>query len=714
MKLDLRLVWSWKTASVSLAKATGSRCGLWMAVVVLCGTIARLSAQEAVSQPQLMPPIIVIGHPDPLAGDWTSGGLPGYWSREPSVADCACVQDVAGFLKAVPGAAVVRNGPQTGIVQLRGLSGDRVRVAVDGATITPACPNHMDPPLHYASASGVQHLNVLAGITPVSAGGDNLGGAVQVDSLALRFATNGGVLGFGEATTTLRSSNDGWDVSGQGGVANGQLGAVYQGSWQTANDLRFPGGRVRDTSYDTQQHGVQTGLKTDSGLWSVDAKLTRTRDAGTPALPMDMIEDDAWRVGLRHAGDYGFGSLESRFYYHSIEHLMDNYSLRPAGAMRMFSPATSDDLGFSLGTILPRGVHTFGVGMDFHRNAFDAYQQNAMTGLRQDTLNEAERSRVGVYAEWQAAWSEKWMTLVGVRSDTVWSDAANVEQFFAPSRTDALAFNAQDHDFTEPDFDAMACLRFTPNDWSNYELGFARKNRAPSLLERYLWTPLSASAGQADGRTYLGTLDLDSEVSHQVSASARWFGRRWEMRLTPFYNHVIDYIQGTPISRPDSAGKPVLQFQNVSEVELYGAEGAVQVALATNLIFRTSASYVRGQNLEDDDNLYRIAPFHGDVQLEYRLGGWQSRLELEWAARQDETSAYNDESETPGYALVHLETGYRFNRHFLVLVGVENIFDEYYADHLGGINRVTGSDVTVGGRIPGAGRFVYVSANVSF
>lgn len=711
------LIWfpRWNAGSVPLVEATGIGCKRRVgSLAALCAAAAAAVAQDASPPPQMMPPIIVNGQRDPLAGDWTSGSLPGYWSREPSVADCAGVQDVAGFLKDVPGAAVVRNGPQTGIVQLRGLSGDRVRVAVDGATITPACPNHMDPPLHYASASGVQSLNVLAGITPVSAGGDNLGGVVQVDTLALRFATNDSVLGFGEASTAFRSSNDGWDVAGQGGVASDSLGAVYQGSWQTANDLRFPGGRVRDTSYDTQQHGVASGLKTASGLWSMDAKLTRTRDAGTPALPMDMIEDDGWRVGLRHAGEYAFGSVEGRFYYHSIEHLMDNYSLRSPGAMRMFSPATSDDLGCSLGTVLPRGIHSFGVGLDCHRNAFDAYQQNAMSGMRQDTLNEAERSRVGCYAEWQASWSEEWMTLVGVRSDTVSSDAANVDQFFAPSRLDALAFNAQDHSFTDPNFDAMACVRFTPNDSSSYELGFARKNRAPSLLERYLWTPLSASAGQADGRTYLGNLDLDPEVSHQVSASARWFGSKWEVRVTPFYNHVSDYIQGTPITRLDSTGKPVLQFQNLSEVELYGAEGALQIALTSNLTFRTSVSYVRGQNLDDGDNLYRIAPLHGDVRLEYRLGGWQSRVELEWAARQDDTSIYNGEPETPGYGLLHLQTGYRFSQHLLALVGVGNVFDEHYADHLGGINRVTGSDVAVGERIPGAGRFVYVSANVSF
>jgi iron complex outermembrane receptor protein len=661
-----------------------------------------------------MPPIVVIGQRDPLSGDWSSGSLPGYWSRQPSAADRAGVADAAGFLIDVPGAAVVRNGPQTGIVQLRGLSGDRVRVVVDGATITPACPNHMDPPLHYTSASAVQTLNVLAGITPVSAGGDNLGGAVQVDTLALRFATNGNGLGFGEAHTTFRSSNDGVEVGGQAGVANEKLGAVYQGAWQTADDLRFPGGRVRDTGYDTQQHGLQTGLKTRSGLWSADAGILRTRDAGTPALPMDMIEDDGWHAGLRHAGDYSFGSLEGRFYYHSIEHLMDNYSLRPPGPMRMFSPATSDDLGASLGAVLPRDQHTFGAGVDFHRNRFDAYQQNAVSGMQQDTLNDANRARAGVYAEWQAAWSDEWMTLVGVRSDTVLSDAGQVEQFFPASASDAAAFNARDLSYTEANFDAMACLRFTPSPSQAYELGVARKNRAPSLLERYLWTPLSASAGQADGRTYLGNLDLDSEVSHQISASASWQGAKWQVRLTPFYNRVSDYIQGTSSGRLDPAGTDVLQFQNLSEAELYGAEGSFGYRLTPQLIFHTTASYVRGRNLEDHDNLYRIAPLRGNVRLEHRLGGWQSRVEVEWAARQDQTSSYNGEPETPGYALLNLEMGYRFSRHFVALLGVENVLDKRYADHLGGINRVTGSDVGVGERIPGAGRFAYVSAQLSF
>lgn len=624
--------------------------------------------------------------------------------------------DSATLLRDTPGAAVVRNGPQTGIVQLRGLSGDRVKTSVDGMTLTPACPNHMDPPLHYASPSSVESMTVLAGITPVSVGGDSIAGTVLVQPAAPRFATNEHTLAFGQLGGFFRSSNDGYGFDGEGGVAGRNTSAAYQGSWQTAGDLRFPGGRVRDTGYDTQQHNLLTGLRTGRGVWSVDAGLLRTRDAGTPALPMDMVRDDGYRIGLKHVGEYTFGSLEARAYVHSIDHLMDNYTLRPVptGAMRMSSPATSDDYGAAIGVALPRDTHTFRAGTGFHLNAFDAFQQNAATGAQQDTLNNATRARVGTYIELQSDWDGRWTTLAGVRNDSVMSDAADVGRFFPASATDARKFNALDHDSLDANFDATASVRFTPNTWSAWELGLARKNRAPSLLERHLWTPLSASAGQADGRTYLGNPDLDSEASHQIALTADLHGPKWQLQATPFCNFVNDYIQGTPTSRLDANGRPVLQFQNVGLAELHGVDGRARLAFDEHFAVRAHISYVRGVNDDDDDPLYRIAPLRGTLALDYRLEAWESSVEIVLVDDQNRVSAYNGEPVTRGYALLNLRTGYTFRNRVGLQVGLENLTDERYADHLGGINRVLGSDVALNGRIPGAGRFVYVQATYRF
>jgi len=659
------------------------------------------------TNPTPLVPVVVIGHHEPISEGAVLTPTPGVR---------AGAQDTASLLKQIPGAAVVRNGPLTGIAQVRGLSGDRVRVLVDGMTITPACPNHMDPPLHYASPSSLHTLTVLAGITPVSQGGDSIGGTVIAESPALRFATNEHALWSGEAGSFYRSSDDGYGFNGALGVANENWSGAYQGSWQTADDLRFPGGRARDTGFDeTQQHTARVATRTTHGLWEADAGLGRTRDAGTPALPMDMIKDDSWRVGLKNSGEYGFGELDGRFAFHRIEHRMDNYSLRPlaTGAMPMFSPAESDDLSAGLALALPRDRHTFRVGADFHGNAFDAYQQNDLNGMKQDTLNEATRARLGSHLELQSDWNDQWRTLIGIRNDTIWSDADDIVNFFPPNAADRAAFNAQSHDFTDVNFDAMAAVRFTPNRHSSYELALARKNRAPSLLERYLWTPLSASAGQADGRTYLGNLNLDSETSHQVAFTADGHGDRWQVKFTPFYNFVSDYIQGTPINRFVN-GQPVLQFQNQDRVELYGVDGEAHYDLTKQFTLRGQLSYVRGINHDTDDNLYRIAPLHGTVRLEHRWRGWRSGLEVELVDRQSKVAEYNGELPTPGYALLHLRAGYTFRDHLSVDVALENIFDEDYADHLSGINRVLGSDVPVGSHLPGAGRFVSVAVNYIF
>jgi len=624
--------------------------------------------------------------------------------------------DAAALLKETPGAAIIRNGPQTGIVQLRGLSGDRVKVALDGMTITPACPNHMDPPLHYAAPSGLGKLSVVAGISPVSLGGDNPGGTVIAELPSPRFATNQQTLGFGGIGGFYRSVNDGYGFNGEGGVAGQRWSAAYHGAWQRANDTRFPGGWLRDTGFETQEHGMLAGLKTSSGVWSVDAGLVRTRDAGTPALPMDMIEDDGYRVGLRHLGEYEFGAVQGRFYYHTIDHLMDNFSLRPvpAGAMRMFAPAASDDYGLELGLSAPRGEHTFRAGSGFHLNRFEAYQQNAMTGARQDILNDASRARIGTYAEWQADWSDCWTTVLGLRNDTVLSDAGSIGRFNPPSAADAAFFNARRHDYREVNFDLVATARLTPNDWSTYELGLARKCRAPSLLERYLWTPLSSSAGQADGRTYLGKLDLDSETSYQIAFTADWHGKKWQFQATPFYNWVDGYIQGVPLARLDTAGLRVLQFQNLGRADLYGVDALARYAFDEHWAVRGTLSYVRGINRDNHDALYRLAPLRGLLSLDYRLGAWESSFGVEMASRQRKVAAYNGESPTAGYALMHLRAGYTFRRKLQVEVGVENLANHRYADHLGGVNRVLDSGVAAGQRLPGAGRNVYLQANLQF
>ena len=627
--------------------------------------------------------------------------------------------DAAAMVRNLPGAAIVRNGSQTGILQLRGLSGDRVGVRVDGMTITPACPNHMDPPLHYAHPSGGDLVEMFAGISPVSVGGDQIGGSLSMKSAAPAFSEDQSILTKGALGASFLGSQDAAMLNADLTLANADASVRYRGSAVTADDLRYPGGTVSASGYDSTSHDLTSAWRTAGGYLAVDAGFSSTRDAGTPALPMDMVKDDAWRFGLTQNETFDWGMIENRLYVHDIDHLMDNFTMRPVmpGAMAMESPSSSRDYGWRGDVTLPSGENKLRTGIDLHRNEFEAVQIARATGLRRDTFNDNRRSRIGAYVDWEQKHSDQWSSHIGVRGDAVMSDAdevSNAIMNMGAIKADMEKFNTADRSFTDVLPAATAALRFVPDENTGIELAAALKSRAPSLVERYLWTPLNASAGLADGRTYLGNLYLDPETSFQLALALTRKGEQWNAGITPFYQNIYDYIQGMPINRMDTNGKPVLQYDNIDRAELYGFELTGGWQFTEELAFDGSVSHVRGRNKDTGDDLYRIAPLHGIFDLSYRRDSWESHLEWVWANAQNRVSDLQDEKSSPGYGILNLRLAKTFSGAVRIEVGVENLLDKRYADHLGGVNRVTGGDLATGEHIPGAGRFAYVSLGWEF
>jgi len=74
----------------------------------------------------------------------------------------------------------------------------------------------MNPPLSYIDPANVGSISVMAGITPVSHGGDSIGGTIAVDSAAPAFAqpsqgvqVHGGVSAF-HRTNGVVNGGDAW------------------------------------------------------------------------------------------------------------------------------------------------------------------------------------------------------------------------------------------------------------------------------------------------------------------------------------------------------------------------------------------------------------------------------------------------------------------------------------------------------------------------
>jgi iron complex outermembrane receptor protein len=274
----------------------------------------------------------------------------------------------------------------------------------------------------------------------------------------------------------------------------------------------------------------------------------------------------------------------------------------------------------------------------------------------------------------------------------------------------ADAFNGADRSLSWNSADAVIKYRYLASSGTEWRLEAGSKTRAPSYQELYLWLPLQATGGLADGRSYIGGLGLDVERSAEFVVG---FGRDiGNVSLTPqvFYRRVDDYIQGVPSANSVAnsvsqmmSGAPALEFANV-DAEIVGADIAVRVELAENWYIDGIASYVRGKRRDVSDNLYRLAPTNATLGLTWHVANLSMTTEVVGYTRQNRVSAYNDEQPTAGYGLVNAMFEWNPSERLRVEARLDNLLDKAYQDHVAGINRARGSDIPVGVRLYGAER----------
>ncbi len=169
--------------------------------------------------------------------------------------------DTAVLLGDLPGISLYGAGGVSSLPAIHGLADDRLRIKVDGMDLISACGNHMNPPLSYIDPTNVGSVQVFSGSTPVSVGGDSIGGAILVNSAEPEFARPGeGTLLKGQAGTFYRSNGNGMGGNASFTVANEKLSLTYSGSTAKSDNFTAGGdfkpagpafkadGKSRDTS----------------------------------------------------------------------------------------------------------------------------------------------------------------------------------------------------------------------------------------------------------------------------------------------------------------------------------------------------------------------------------------------------------------------------------------------------------------------------------
>ena len=77
----------------------------------------------------------------------------------------------------------INNGGFSSLPMIQGLSDDRIKIKIDGMDLIASCANHMNAPLSYSDPVNIKNISVLAGLSAVDQGGDNIGGVIKIDTV---------------------------------------------------------------------------------------------------------------------------------------------------------------------------------------------------------------------------------------------------------------------------------------------------------------------------------------------------------------------------------------------------------------------------------------------------------------------------------------------------------------------------------------------------
>lgn len=695
---------------------------------------ALLAAPVAIAdEAEELPTIIVEG----------TGDRPGTFATAP---DSSGLKDTASLLKNIPGANVNRSGPLTGIAQYRGLAGNRLNINIDSNNIKEVGPNSMDPPLSHFPAALTESLKVKRGIGSVSSGIETMGGTMSVESRKGEFAEEDeDFRTSGFASMGYSSVEDGHFGSLMASIANQNHKVYLSGSQERGQDYKFKDNDlVEPTRYDRNAFSTGYAYQRDGHEFGINYSNNDTGHTGTPALPMDIVYVRGGLYDANYNWDLGDGfKLKTNLYYQKMRHLMDNFTLR----RRITGVSAADSRqnrtrveagGADIALSMPLFGGEMLVGFNMDQSNHDAQITNPNnSSFVIDNFRGIERDRYSIFTEWEGEIATNLSVELGARltyaktsADTVSSSMTSMcgnpmastmmSMMGCNHQTLQNRFNAQDRTHEDMDVDLVSIFRYTASDNLDVEVGFARKNRMPSYQERYLWLPLEATGGLADGRSYIGNQELKHETAYQFELGFDWHNDNAYFAPRMFYHYIDDYIQGTPSNDATanmvsmmSSGTTALQFTNI-QAQLYGVDFEAGYAFDDHWRVDAGLSYVRGERMnapDGDSDLYRISPLNGRMQVTYENMGFTGAMEGVFYADQGDVAGYNGELKTKGYMLLNLRANYEphFAEGLVIGAGIENVLDSNHFDHLGGYNRVTGGTERI--HMPGRNVYATLSYN---
>ena len=596
--------------------------------------------------------------------------------------------DAADYLKTIPGFSAVRSGGTNGDPVFRGQFGSRLPLLTNGMQMLGACPGRMDTPSSYIAPETFDVLTLIKGPQTVLWGPGASAGVVRFERERPDFAA--GPVNF---TASLLGASAGRnDQNADLAAGNDQFYARISANHSHGQDYK---------------DGDGTSIPSGWNKWNADAALGWTPDADT-LVELSAGAGDGWArsaargmdgtqfrrdsLGLRLQKQNitpWLSKVEAQIYRNEADHLMDNFQRRPLppGKMAMASNVKRVVTGGRIAaTLQPTPALTADIGLDLQRNTHEGRSGMGMSYLNKPWVRDAKFANLGLFSElrWQAAPSTLWVG--GLRLDR-----AQAWDYRNPASTHKRDESALPSGFVR--------WEQTLSSGATTYVGLGHVQRFPDY-----WELISGKAGNVFAT-------LEPEKTTQLDVGANWKGQNWQFWTSAYAGMVHDFILFDYASNPSKA-------RNI-DARTAGFELGGSYKLAPAWTAQATVAYTWGSNRSDGTALPQMPPLEARLGLDYAQGPWTAGALWRLVAAQhrytqDQGNVVGrDMGASSGFGVLSLHASYRVQRQLKITVGVDNLLDKTYAEHLN-LAGNAGFGFPANTRLNEPGRTLWLRADMQF
>ena len=570
--------------------------------------------------------------------------------------------DGAAYLQSIVGFNQIKNGGANGDVTFRGMFGSRIKILTDGTENLGACPSRMDNPASYVSPESYDKITVVKG--PQTVQYAHTGSAATVI--------------FEREPEQLTSAKP---YRGQATVMLGSYGRLDQNVEAAVGDeTKYARLNANRSIADSYQDGAGNTVPSDWKKWNADLALGWTPNEDTwvelkggksdgeavyAGRPMDGSKFARESLGLhvekKNIGDV-IKKVEAQVDYSYNDHVMDNFSLRkfnPADGMSMpmASNVARRTLNARVAMTQDWGKLQLISGIDSQKNEHTKRSGSLMSPYQNKArVGDMDFESYGAFGELSYAFNDQHKLVTGARVDQ--------------AKIDNLATDTERKE-TLPSGFVRIESELAEHVKTYAGLGYVE--RVPDY-----WELFSTKYHQSAGTTFA---DLENEKTVQLDAGYQYEQGAFKSWASAYAGLINDYILTKYTSMTDAHTRNV-------DATIAGAEVGMGYQFTDALQADVSAMYAWGENTTDNTPLPQISPLEGRLNLRYvqdryTLGALLRVVDGQSRISKDEGNIVGyDLKESSGFGVLSLNGSYNLNKSVDVSVGVDNVLDKTYSEHL--------------------------------